>query len=546
MSPAPAAKLTAIQKYLLLAIVAGGILAVNYRVIFPEVIVDSGDPKWVEGFEADVKLPPGAKLAEHLSVADEMSRAVEKEEFEKLNAFFDHALQDDKTIESGIAYFNAVLEHIALPAKVERSLNKWVDKYPESAGARILRSSMLLGKAWDARGFAFASEVTNEQWKAFYDLLIKSREDIEAALKIYPENRYLLSMLLRLETANGLNDEAKELFARLIQKYPEYAPPYQIMLDRLKPQWGGSVEQMFEFTRRNAGTYPESTLPLDIVTVHSHIQAVSCNNKQGAAAIKCAQDYYSKPEVWTEISGVFERLLKSHPSSIWHTQYGHYAALRGDFALAQKHFQQAAALNPGMPSVYYQPADMYEKQGDFAKALQEHIKLKKLQPTLGVYKSLYYDAYQIGKPKLATYYLQQAMTLDPDDTFVLRNLCRDRIAENALAACDGLVAKFPDSAEFHVLKGSLLSSQGKEDEAFEAFDKAVLANPTYFWGYLNRCYSHRIKGRLDEALADCNDAVELKANYKTYEQRALVYEAMGDNAKRDADIEKMQEFQDRQ
>jgi tetratricopeptide (TPR) repeat protein len=539
------AQLSTAKKLGLIAAVVIGLLAVNYRSIVAMIhVTDSDDPKWIEEFESQAQLSPDAKLAEHLATADELSAAIEREDFEKLNAFFDRSILENKTIESGYDYFRAVMEHITLPERVEESLNRWVEKYPESVGARLLRANFLQGKAWRERGNAYAAEVKNEQWKNFYELLIQARQDIDVAVKLLPENKYTLHALLSLETANGISEEAKDLFARIIAVYPEFPPPYQSMLERLRPQWGGSVDEMFSFTRNNAKTYPNSLLPYDILTVHTYVYYASCKHLKDDANTACMQEYYARPEVWSEVSGIFETLLKNYPSSIWHSQYGRYEIMRGNVQRAVQEFDQAVKMNPGMPSAYRERAQMYEKQNDFTRAIQENIRLKKLRPNAEAYKNLYYNASQLKKPKLAAYYLQQAFILDPDDTFTLRNLCQNKISPRAIDACSKLTERFPHNPDYFIMKGALLSMQHNEEAAFVEFDKAVSANPLYHLGYLNRCYSHRMLNRLEKALDDCNQAVDLKESYQAYHHRALVYEALGDSARMNADVEKMRGFQD--
>ena len=105
--------------------------------------------------------------------------------------------------------------------------------------------------AWNWRGRGYANTVRENAWKPFEKHQKIAGEEFERAYKInplFPESAsYLISISL-----TGHNEKSEDYwFERAIKGQADHMPAYENRLYSLLPQWGGSVEKMFEFTKRH-------------------------------------------------------------------------------------------------------------------------------------------------------------------------------------------------------------------------------------------------------------------------------------------------------
>jgi len=95
------------------------------------------------------------------------------------------------------------------------------------------------------------------------------------------------------------------------------------------------------------------------------------------------------------------------------------------------------------------------------------------------------------------------------------------------------------TAEWHAEQAYKLAEQGHYDEAIEECNKAIELDPNLAAAYNNRAWAYNEKGQYDLAIADCNKAIELDPSlFEAYWNRAWAYTLQGKNAKAIADFEK--------
>jgi hypothetical protein len=121
---------------------------------------------------------------------------------------------------SGVeAYFDALppradrstaVQLVAYSAGSERFLQKAVDTHRDSALARTLLGSRFIVIGWKARTRAWASQVSQAQWRVFLDYLGRAERILADAVAIDPEDS--AAWTERITTARGLSldlDEAR-------------------------------------------------------------------------------------------------------------------------------------------------------------------------------------------------------------------------------------------------------------------------------------------------------------------------------------------------
>jgi hypothetical protein len=83
----------------------------------------------------------------------------------------------------------------------------------------------------------------------------------------------------------------------------------------------------------------------------------------------------------------------------------------------------------------------------------------------------------------------------------------------------------------------MYETQKQYDRAIPDYDQVVRVAPTSAAGWSGRCWSRAIIGQLEQALADCNEALRLESSPNTLEGRALVYLKSGQIDKAIADYD---------
>jgi tetratricopeptide (TPR) repeat protein len=111
---------------------------------------------------------------------------------------------------------------------------------------------------------------------------------------------------------------------------------------------------------------------------------------------------------------------------------------------------------------------------------------------------------------------------------------------------DGAVADFseavklkPDYAEAFYNRANALDRSGRPDRAIADYDKTIMLQPFMPQPYNNRCWVRaELNKELDKALADCTQALKLKAdNPKALDTRGFVHLRMGRNQDAVADYD---------
>ena len=84
-----------------------------------------------------------------------------------------------------------------------------------------------------------------------------------------------------------------------------------------------------------------------------------------------------------------------------------------------------------------------------------------------------------------------------------------------------------------------LIEEGRYDEAIAECNKAIELDPNMAGAYVNRSFAYSKKGEFDKTIADCNKAIELDPNLAdAYNNRGIAYYNKGDYDKAARDFKK--------
>ena len=93
----------------------------------------------------------------------------------------------------------------------------------------------------------------------------------------------------------------------------------------------------------------------------------------------------------------------------------------------------------------------------------------------------------------------------------------------------GCVGPTAGTAEWHAQQAYELNEQGRHDEAIEECNKAIELDPNLALAYNNRGAAYLYKGQYDLVIADCNKAIELDPNLAlAYNNRGGAYIEKGE------------------
>ena len=112
----------------------------------------------------------------------------------------------------------------------------------------MAEASYLSNQAWEARGGDWAVSVTEQGWRDFKEGLTQARPRLLQAWELHPEYpeaaTEMMSLLIGLGTERS---EIRRWFDRAVAGQFDWSPAYDCYVWALRPRWGGSHEEMYDF-----------------------------------------------------------------------------------------------------------------------------------------------------------------------------------------------------------------------------------------------------------------------------------------------------------
>lgn len=155
-----------------------------------------------------------------------------EQEYEKLN-------WDAKTL---------LNEGIGLEPDNASAILKWVRLLPDSYIACLFAGVSKTAQAWIARSSSVASEVANDQFRKFTDLLNEAVRYLVHADQLNPEDAEICARMIRVYMGLGVEEEkVVSYFEAAASFVPNHLMAHLMMINYLNPKWGGSVDRMYAF-----------------------------------------------------------------------------------------------------------------------------------------------------------------------------------------------------------------------------------------------------------------------------------------------------------
>ena len=200
-------------------------------------------------------------------------------------------------------------------------------------------------------------------------------------------------------------------------------------------------------------------------------------------------------------------------TSIEQLERGIMLAQREQFPESLQYFNAAIEQEPGNPDVYYERAVVYAQMGKESLALADYGEAVRLAPEfLLAYNNRAILLHQDKQHEACISDCRLILQLDPGyaPAFQLRSESYQALGEfeKALADAERYV-ELADTAQGHVLHGTLLANMGRAGQAIASFDRAIEQAPQMAVAWLRRGIAKTQMHQFEEAKLDFAQAAAL-------------------------------------
>ena len=197
---------------------------------------------------------------------------------------------------------------------------------------------------------------------------------------------------------------------------------------------------------------------------------------------------------------------------------GRVAVSEGQFAEASAYFRQAVTGRPADAASRVALGFALVEQALYAEA-RSHLHRAILLDSENV------DAcYLLGKIFMETGNIfgaieqfNEALALNPDFEFALRDLCRalfeSGFKDRARELISKGIAQFPASSDFHYYQGNIRVDDRQFEDAIKCYGTALAIRPDYAEVHDNISHAQIELGRVDQAIASARQALEIRPDY---------------------------------
>jgi hypothetical protein len=155
---------------------------------------------------------------------------------------------------------------------VERFLRSVIERDPHDLVATTMYAVRLVVMGWSVRTGARAKDVSDEQFKVFFDHLRQAEEILLWACARDPMSA--TAWCERVVTARGLQlgqSEARRRYERAVRHLPHYLPAQSQLLQQLCPKWSGDFATMHAFARQCTEQAPPGAHN-GVLVVEGHVE----------------------------------------------------------------------------------------------------------------------------------------------------------------------------------------------------------------------------------------------------------------------------------
>jgi tetratricopeptide (TPR) repeat protein len=238
--------------------------------------------------------------------------------------------------------------------------------------------------------------------------------------------------------------------------------------------------------------------------------AINHNPKLSVALQGLGNSYFRKSEFRLAIKAYSDALAAEKKSAELYNNRGLAQLNVGEFSSAVRDFGEAIKINPKFSSAYNNRGIAYSKYKQFEPAIKDFTKAIEIDPK-------FVDAY-MGRAEV--------LIVEKSDL------------DGGLRDYDKAISLDAKNWKAHSARGEVMRLKGNLDQAMADHEEAVRLNPNPE-SFGNRALAWKAKGDLDRAIADYDDAILLNPNYApAYAARGAILRLKGDLDRSLADLDK--------
>jgi tetratricopeptide (TPR) repeat protein len=238
--------------------------------------------------------------------------------------------------------------------------------------------------------------------------------------------------------------------------------------------------------------------------------AINHNPKLGAALQGLGNSYFRKSEFRLAIKAYSDALTAEKRSAELYNNRGLAQLNVGEFSSAVKDFGEAIKINPKFSFAYNNRGIAYSRYKQFEPAIRDFTKAIEIDP------------------KFVDAYMSRAEVLIVEKSDL----------DGGLRDYDEAISLDAKNWKAYSARGEAMRLKGNLDQAMADHEEAVRLNPTPE-SFGNRALAWKAKGDLDRAIADYDDAILLNPNYApAYAARGAILRLKGELDRSLADLDK--------
>jgi hypothetical protein len=205
---------------------------------------------------------------------------------------------------------DAIVAAVDAGARNPAWTDAWLAAEPKNPDAHLIRGSMFVKWAWEARGSGYAETVSKGGWRSFHDRLQQAMQILKSAAELGPDDPTPWAELLPVAFGLGApRPLARQWFDNAVLRCPDHYGAHQSMLQFLCEKWHGSKELMWEFVdERTAAAQPGSDVFAIVPT--AHFEAASALESDAPNPADIVKQYWRVPKVREGVQKAHRHLLE--------------------------------------------------------------------------------------------------------------------------------------------------------------------------------------------------------------------------------------------
>ena len=414
----------------------------------------------------------------------------ENREFDALNSLYEKYQQDfENDFRAEYELHDAFLVFATTVPSYEELFASWIEHSADRYVPYLARAHYYYAKGWESRGYGWAKDTTEEQFRMMRLNFQKAADDISTAIAVKPNLLTAYIIMIGISTATGDDAGQQNWLRAALEFFPRSFLIRSQYITAIEPRWGGSYQEMEDLAKA-AETYADDKP--DLPFLYGYIYCDQAKVLRGEKRLREAAVLYGKATAFGDCWYFYKERAYLY----------HFYLKEPDKALAD--IERSIYLRPTMEESYRLRSRILFQKEDYVSALHD---------------------------------LQTALDLNPASSETLRwqqsagrnllskghRLFKEDLNQAIAQYKLSLMFNSQDSEAYH-WRGVAYSRQGRLDLAVDDLEKAIELNPHNFDSYLMLDYTLLQKHELDRIIEYWNRFIELEPdNARAYLERSGTY-----------------------